>query len=130
MSELLLQSVVLCSLEVAKKIGDIRSVSIPAIGSGIFGFPKPKCAEIMIQNSIYWLALNSEDDSSKVNTIRLCNFDRETVTIFKRFLIQRYSPPKPLLFYFDAYGRAEPIRMAYHVAGVRFNDTRIASDKW
>jgi len=68
----------------------------------------------MIQSAIYWLALNSEDESSKVNTIRLCNFDTETVTIFKRFLIQRYSKPKPTLLYFPFYARAEPIRMALH----------------
>jgi O-acetyl-ADP-ribose deacetylase (regulator of RNase III) len=47
----LLKAVTLNILETAKSL-NASSVSIPAISSGIFGFPKEKCAEIMIENSL------------------------------------------------------------------------------
>ena len=47
----LLESCVVNTLEMAKYLG-IKSVSLPAISSGIFGFPKDKCAKIMIEKSV------------------------------------------------------------------------------
>ena len=44
----LLSSCVVNTLEMAKLIG-VDSVSIPAISSGVLGFPKNECAEIMIR---------------------------------------------------------------------------------
>jgi O-acetyl-ADP-ribose deacetylase len=62
---------VLNILEAAKKL-EISSVSIPAISSGIFGFPKPKCAEIMM---LYTMAWFKRGDCGKVTRVRMCNFD-------------------------------------------------------
>jgi len=47
MAEKLLQCCILNTLEEAKKI-QAKSVCVPAISSGIFGFPKDKCAEILL----------------------------------------------------------------------------------
>lgn len=50
----LLQSAIINSFEEAHKIDKVESISIPAISSGIFGFPKDKCALIMLETSIKW----------------------------------------------------------------------------
>ncbi|CAD5219431.1 unnamed protein product [Bursaphelenchus xylophilus] len=34
------------------------------------------------------------------------------------------------LLYYDAYGRAEPIRQAFNYAGIAFKDTRIPLNEW
>lgn len=58
----------------------LTSISIPAISSGIFGFPKDRCAELMLTTALKWSAINS--DKSLVS-IRMCNFDSQTVKEFK-----------------------------------------------
>lgn len=47
----LLKSCVLESLALANKLGS-KSISIPAISSGIFGFPKPFCGYIMLDTVV------------------------------------------------------------------------------
>lgn len=88
-SEILLHSAILNTLEIAKHL-KIRSLSIPAISSGIFGFPKPRCAEIILSTCINWLALNTKEDVH-LRQIRLCNFDRPTVREFEKELIRAYG---------------------------------------
>lgn len=56
----LLASCVLNTLELAKYLG-IEKVSLPAISSGIFGFPKDLCAQIMIKKSVEWCALQQRE---------------------------------------------------------------------
>ena len=80
-AEALLQSALVSTLEMAKYLG-AESVSIPAISSGIFGFPKDKCAEIMLVNSIKWAARGA----GSVQKIRMCNFDAPTVVVFQKAL--------------------------------------------
>ena len=52
----LLSSCIINTLEMAKLI-KVDSVSIPAISSGVLGFPKEKCAETIIKRVAQWFAL-------------------------------------------------------------------------
>lgn len=58
---------------------NLRSVSMPAISSGIFGFPKPLCAKILLQTSEQFLF----QQEVSLNEVVMCNFDRETVELFQ-----------------------------------------------
>ena len=49
----LLKSGVLSAINKAHEL-NAQSISIPAISSGRFHFPKDKCAEILIINAVLW----------------------------------------------------------------------------
>jgi O-acetyl-ADP-ribose deacetylase (regulator of RNase III) len=53
---------------------------MPAISSGIFGFPKDRCAQIIIGQSAGFL---KENPSSSLETVEFCIFDEGTLTYFK-----------------------------------------------
>jgi O-acetyl-ADP-ribose deacetylase (regulator of RNase III) len=55
-----------------------KSISMPAISSGIFGFPKDKCAEILIEEASKFLM-----DDTTLNVIEFCVIDEETIDYFK-----------------------------------------------
>jgi O-acetyl-ADP-ribose deacetylase (regulator of RNase III) len=57
-----------------------RSISIPAISSGIFGFPKDKCAKILVGETKGFLERNK---TSSIEIIEFCLFDDETINYFK-----------------------------------------------
>jgi O-acetyl-ADP-ribose deacetylase (regulator of RNase III) len=73
-----LASAVCSALDLADKNG-LRSVSIPAISSGIFGFPKPLCAEVMLRAIRGWLSDHPEGSVREVNA---CNIDALTAELF------------------------------------------------
>jgi len=75
-----LRSAVLSSLKLASE-KNLKTISIPAISSGIFGFPKDRCAEILIRESSEYLLKNPE---TSLREIDICIFDEETVKIFLR----------------------------------------------
>lgn len=59
---------------------ECKSVAIPAISSGIYGFPKPLCAKTFFE------AIDDfciENNKSILEDIRLTNFDKETTDIFQ-----------------------------------------------
>ena len=73
-----LRKAVQSSLKLAADNG-FKSISMPAISSGIFGFPKDRCAKILIGESKKFL----EDDMNKsIQTIEFCIFDDETLGFF------------------------------------------------
>ncbi len=74
----LLQSAVRSALELADR-HTLASVSIPAISSGIFGFPKPRCAEIMLRTVRDFLAAQP---AGCLREVSLCNIDDETCHLF------------------------------------------------
>jgi O-acetyl-ADP-ribose deacetylase (regulator of RNase III) len=75
-----LKSAVLSSLKLASEKG-LCSISIPAISSGIFGFPKDRCAKILVHESARFLKENKE---SSLNLVEFCIFDDSTLVYFKK----------------------------------------------
>ena len=75
-----LRNATLNSLELADT-HSLQSISLPAISAGIFGFPKDRCAKIMLSTTIDYL-------KGKTNLKRLvyCLYDYETLQLFEREL--------------------------------------------
>lgn len=63
---------------------NIKCISFPAISSGIFGFPKELCAEIMLKTTLTMIDKNEV----KIKEIRFTNFDLPTVKIFEEKLAE------------------------------------------
>ena len=57
------------------------------ISSGIFGFPKDRCAEIFLEVIEDYL-VNSE---TTIDLVRLCNIDSLTVNIFKEKFHEKFN---------------------------------------
>lgn len=75
-----LRNAVRNSLLKAKEL-DVKSIAIPAISSGIFGYPKPNCAYEIISTVIKFCEEEKEGNPSEIH---LTNFDEETVSIFEK----------------------------------------------
>ncbi|MGW8273333.1 MAG: macro domain-containing protein [Thermodesulfovibrionales bacterium] len=73
-----LKSAVWESLRLASQRG-FTSISIPAISSGIYGFPKDRCAEILVSQSVNFLM---ENNSTSLRTIEFCIYDEDTLRHF------------------------------------------------
>lgn len=67
------------SLRVADEL-KCESVSMPAISTGIFGFPKDRAAGIILESITDYFG---ENDNSAVGLIRLVLFDDATVRVFR-----------------------------------------------
>jgi O-acetyl-ADP-ribose deacetylase (regulator of RNase III) len=82
----LLERAVFNSLAKADELR-LQSISIPAISSGIFGFPKGLCAEISLKTGIRFFRTHPE---SPLTLIRYTNIDSQTASLFreKALLIQ------------------------------------------
>jgi O-acetyl-ADP-ribose deacetylase (regulator of RNase III) len=76
--EELLGSAVRASLEAAAGL-QLESISMPALSSGIFGFPKTRCAEIIV-HEIQQFAVKGP---TTIRTVRCTNIDIETVREFQ-----------------------------------------------
>lgn len=75
-----LKNAVLSSLLLASGRG-LKSISIPAISSGIFGFPKDRCARILVTEALNYLKENPE---ASLEVIEFCVYDDGTVGHFKK----------------------------------------------
>jgi putative ATPase len=78
--EVILSMCVRACLEKAEEL-HLTSISLPAISSGIFGFPKEKCATIMFEIAQSYLAEMAGKTGLK--EVRFTNFDDRTVDIFE-----------------------------------------------
>ncbi|MCS7223208.1 MAG: macro domain-containing protein [Armatimonadetes bacterium] len=57
----------------------VSSLSLPAISAGIFGFPKERCAQVLLTTTkAYW----EKKPSSSVKVVRFVLFDEATVRAF------------------------------------------------
>jgi O-acetyl-ADP-ribose deacetylase (regulator of RNase III) len=80
-----LKNATLNSLRLADE-NNIRSISFPAISTGIFGFPIERCAKIMLQTTIDYL--NGQTGLEKVI---FCLFGRDSYEVFANQLKQEVS---------------------------------------
>jgi O-acetyl-ADP-ribose deacetylase (regulator of RNase III) len=65
------------ALAVEKKL---TSISVPAISAGIFGFPKDRCAKILVGEAAAFLKTNSD---TSLGLIEFCIFDQDTFGYFE-----------------------------------------------
>jgi O-acetyl-ADP-ribose deacetylase (regulator of RNase III) len=82
-----LASAVCSALDLAERHGAV-SVSIPGISSGIFGFPKPLCAEVMVRTIRTWL---EGHPASTVREVNACNIDAQTTSTFRQEAEAQFS---------------------------------------
>lgn len=75
-----LKRAVRSSLLIASEKG-LKSISIPAISSGIFRFPKDRCAMILIKEAVNYI---KENPGSLLELIEFCVYDDLTVGYFKK----------------------------------------------
>ena len=75
-----LKDATLNSLILADK-NNLKSIAFPAISTGIFGFPKDRCATIMLSTTIAYL-----EGPTNLEKVVYCLYDQKTFEIFKRSL--------------------------------------------
>lgn len=83
-----LASAVTSALRVASDAG-FASIAMPAISSGIFGYPKNRCAEVLLAATLDFLTSNP---ATSLKEIRFCNFDDLTCGIFVECFEKRMEP--------------------------------------
>jgi O-acetyl-ADP-ribose deacetylase (regulator of RNase III) len=59
----------------------LKGISIPAISSGIFGFPKDRCAEILVKEALLYI---KEHPKSSLQLIEFCVYDDLTTGYFQK----------------------------------------------
>jgi O-acetyl-ADP-ribose deacetylase len=77
-----LRSAIRASLLLASE-RKFRDISIPAISSGIFGFPKDKCAAILMRESLNFLLDRENKLGSTVEIVEFCIIDGDTLKEFR-----------------------------------------------
>lgn len=80
-----LTNATLNSLKVADE-NHLKSISFPAISTGIFGFPIERCAEIMLKTTIEYL-----DGRTGLEKVVFCLFGRDSYKVFEKQL-ERETP--------------------------------------
>lgn len=65
----------------------LRSIAFPAISTGIFGFPKDRCAQIMLDTISDYL----RNDKTSLETVTLCLWSKDDLRIFETAM--RSLPP-------------------------------------
>jgi len=60
----------------------LASIAFPAISTGVFGFPKDRCADIMLKTTIEYL----KQHKTSLKKVIFCLYDDETYSIFQEAL--------------------------------------------
>ena len=68
------------SLMLADK-NNLKSISFPAISTGIFRFPKERCATIMLSTTVAYL-----EGPTRLKKVVFCLYDNQTLKIFENAL--------------------------------------------
>jgi len=58
-----------------------KSLSIPAISSGIFGFPKDRCAKILVNETLNFF---KHRENSSLKIVEFCLLDNDTINAFQK----------------------------------------------
>jgi O-acetyl-ADP-ribose deacetylase len=58
-----------------------RSISMPAISSGIFGFPKDRCAQILVSEAKVFL---EDSVTTSIELVEFCIIDDKTIDYFEK----------------------------------------------
>jgi len=66
------------SLKLAEELG-LASIALPALSTGVFGFPKPSAAQVILTAIYDYVA---ENPASSLKYIRLVLLDQETIQAF------------------------------------------------
>jgi O-acetyl-ADP-ribose deacetylase (regulator of RNase III) len=72
-----LKDATLNSLKLANQKG-LKSIAFPAISTGVYGFPKDRCAAIMLSTTIAYL-----EGPTKLEKVIYCLYDKKTLEIFE-----------------------------------------------
>ena len=75
-----LTNAIISCLELATQ-KEFKSISMPAISAGIFGFPKDRCAKILVNETVKYL---SQNEYSNINIVEFCLLDKDTITEFQK----------------------------------------------
>jgi O-acetyl-ADP-ribose deacetylase (regulator of RNase III) len=89
----LLASATVAALEIARDRG-LQSIAFPAISSGIFGFPKDRCAHVMVKAVLDWADTHPDDPP---RDLRFTIIDAETVGHFRDALEAICGASEPAL---------------------------------
>ena len=65
---------------------NLKSISFPAISTGIFGFPIERCAEIMLKTTIDYL-----QEQTGLEKVVFCLFGQDSYEVFTNQLMQEIS---------------------------------------
>lgn len=68
----------------------LSSIAVPAISSGIFGFPKTRCAKVLFSSALEFFRA---EPKSSVDLVRFTNFDKATVEVFKEAVTDLVDEP-------------------------------------
>ena len=80
-AEELLEDVVLNSLNFIR-LKDLKSIALPAISAGVYGFPAKTCAEIMLSAVFKYIERYSDPESNTTVKIILILFDQTMYDLF------------------------------------------------
>ena len=81
-----LKNATLNSLKLADE-NHLKSISFPAISTGIFGFPIERCAEIMLKTTIEYLG-----GRTGLEKVIFCLFGRDNYEVFEKQLERETTP--------------------------------------
>jgi O-acetyl-ADP-ribose deacetylase (regulator of RNase III) len=82
-----LKDATLNALLLADKTG-LKSIAFPAISTGIFRFPKERCATIMLSTTRAYL-----EGYTQLKQVYFCLFDKDTYDTFRQILSTLTAKP-------------------------------------